>query len=72
MGISILSNWGRQMPAKKYYFYVSDPKIQSILDELMKNRMLSDIMKDVLSNGLEKQIKKRLNDLKKLGDMYKE
>ena len=58
--------------AKRYYFYISDPKLKSILDELMKNRMLSDIMRDVLSNGLKKQLKKRLNNLKKLGGMYEE
>jgi len=59
------------MGAERYYFYISDSKLKEILNELKKNRLLSDILEEVLSNGLEKQIKKRLKELEKLGDLYK-
>jgi len=59
------------MGAKKYFFYISDPKLQRILDELKRNRMLSDIVTDALEKGLEQQIKKRVKRLEKLGGMYK-
>ena len=59
------------MTAKKYFFYISDPKLQEVLDELKKNRMLSDIVADALNNGIERQIKKRTKRLEKLWEMYK-
>jgi len=56
---------------KRYAFYTSNPKIQVILDELKKNRQISEVMNEVLSNGLGKAINKKLKELEKLGNLYK-
>jgi len=59
------------MGVKRYHFYISNPELQKTLDALKKHRMLSNLIEDALMNGLEKQIKKRLRELEKLGDVYK-
>ena len=58
------------MVTKKYFFYVSDIKLQKTLDELKRQRLFPEVMQALLKNGIEKQIIKRLKELKKLGERY--
>jgi len=71
MEISILSNWGEKMGAKKYFFYVSDPKLKETLDELKRQRLFPEVMQALLKNGLEKQIIRKLKEFRKLDEKYK-
>lgn len=59
------------MGAKRYHFYISNPELQKTLDALKKHRLLSDLIEEALQNGLNKQIKRRLRELEKLGSVYK-
>lgn len=56
------------MVTKKYFFYVKDPELQKTLDELKRHKMFAEIIQDVLKNGLQKQIMKKVSELKKLNE----
>jgi len=66
------------MAQKKYMFYESDPTLQELYDELVRNRQLSATMHRLAINGLGKDItktqqslKKRLTSMKKVDKLYK-
>ena len=49
----------------KYSFYVTDKKLIKKLDALQKNKILSDIIEQVLLADLDKQIKRKMKQLDK-------
>lgn len=68
----------RMSDSKKYSFWESDPTLQRILDELTRNRQLTQTMHNLLINGLgkdisktQKQLKQRLESMSKVKRLYK-
>jgi len=59
------------MKAKKYFFYVSDPKLKKILDELKRQKIFPEVIQGVLNNGLERQLKQRAKNIDNLLDSIK-
>jgi len=58
------------MTAKKYYFYEKDLNLQKILDELQNERVLSDVIHNILLNGVEREIKRRKKNFERLARLY--
>ena len=78
MEIYTLSLYEGQMPTKKYSFYESDPILQDLYDELVRNRDLTPTIHRLAINGLGKDItntrqklKKRMASMRKIDGLYK-
>lgn len=66
------------MPTKKYSFYESDPILQDLYDELVRNRDLTPTIHRLAINGLgkdinkaQKDLKRRMSSMKKVDQLYK-